>query len=113
MKRSSCADDEGKESKKLAGINEVNQSTAKYEMVDKKQTYNFSEDGAAEEEFDHDCQIDVCDMRSSTFAADLGKALQDIGFALLVGHGIDKELLEQVLLNVRQAIPIVVFYEVY
>ena len=97
MKRT-CDLSDGKEAKKLAGINLLNQSTAAYEMVEKKQTYNFSETGTAAkyEEFDYECQIETCDMKSPTFAAELGKALKNTGFALLVGHGVDKELLEQV-----------------
>ena len=68
----------------------LNQDFIRYEQVEKRQKYHLAED--PREEFDEEFQIRTCDMRSATFACDLGEALHEIGFAILEGHGIDPVL---------------------
>ena len=72
------------------GIHARNQDFIRYEQVEKHQEYHLAED--AQEQFDEEFQIRTCDMRSATFACDLGEALHEIGFAILEGHGIDPVL---------------------
>ena len=64
----------------------LNQDWIRYEQVEKRQSYHLAED--AREEFDDDFLIRTCDMRSPTFARDLGDALHEIGFAILEGYGL-------------------------
>jgi isopenicillin N synthase-like dioxygenase len=71
----------------------TNQDYSRYEGVEKRQTYHLAE--SPEEQFDDEFQIRTCDMRSPTFAHDLGDALREIGFAILDGHGVDPALYDQ------------------
>jgi isopenicillin N synthase-like dioxygenase len=71
----------------------TNQDYIRYEGVEKRQTYHLAE--SAEEQFDDDFVIRTCDMRSPTFARDLGDALREIGFAILDGHGVDPALYDE------------------
>ncbi|MCZ6696446.1 MAG: hypothetical protein O7A63_07905 [Acidobacteria bacterium] len=82
------------------GVSAVNQEFRRYEQVRKDQTYRLSED-AAREEFDDRFEIRTCDMAEffhggeagrRRFAAELGSALGSIGFAILIGHGVDPDL---------------------
>src|SRR5947207_9560186 len=68
----------------------LNQDFIRYEQVEKRQTYHLAED--PREELDEELEIRTCDMRSPTFARDLGDALHEIGFAILDGHGVDPDL---------------------
>src|SRR5438067_7728690 len=68
----------------------LNQDFIRYEQVEKRQSYHLAED--PREEFDEELEIRTCDMRSPTFARDLGDALHEIGFAILDGHGVDPAL---------------------
>lgn len=76
------------------GIRATNQDFRRYEGVAKTQTYHLAEHEAADE-FDDEFVIRTCDLRSSTFADDLGSALHEIGFAILVGHGVDPALYDE------------------
>ena len=89
-----------KSGKRDEGIDAVNQEFSRYEQVRKDQTYRFSE-GEGTEEFDEEFRIRTCDMGlflnggesgKKRFAADLGAALESIGFAILTGHGVDPRL---------------------
>jgi len=71
----------------------TNQDYIRYEGVEKRQTYHLAE--SAEEAFDDAFVIRTCDMRSPTFARDLGDALREIGFAILDGHGVDPALYDE------------------
>ena len=71
----------------------TNQDYSRYEGVEKRQTYHLAE--SSEEPFDDEFQIRTCDMRSPTFARDLGDALREIGFAILDGHGVDPALYDE------------------
>jgi len=84
------------------GVNALNQEFRRYEQVDKAQSYRLSEgDGEA---YDEDFRIRVCDFsdwrsgdpgRQAAFAAELGAAMEEIGFAILVGTGVDPVLYEE------------------
>ena len=86
--------------KKEEGINAVNQQFNKYEGVNKAHEYNLVENETVDE-FDNDFVIQTCDMseffnggeaEKVAFAKKLGSALEEIGFAVLSGHGIDTNL---------------------
>ncbi len=89
--------------KKQSGLDASNEAYSHYDQVDKSQRYLLSEkDGV--EEFDDDFKIRCCDMSRffaggqagrEIFARELGEALEDIGFAILVGHGIDPAIHEK------------------
>ena len=78
---------------------EFNQELRAYEQVAKLQRYRLAE--GAEEEFDEDFVLRPCDLSllESSRAADrerfireLGESLEDTGFAILTGHGVDAAL---------------------
>src|SRR5437016_2297413 len=71
----------------------LNQDYIRYEQVEKRQTYHLAED--AREEFDEEFEVHTCDMRSPTFAREVGDALREIGFAILDGTGIDPTLYDE------------------
>ncbi len=86
--------------KKEDGIHALNQEFSKYDGVNKDQEYHLVENKETDE-FDEDFVIQTCDMRQffeggeegkAAFAQHLGKALEDIGFAVLSGHGVDTDL---------------------
>ena len=81
---------------KKDGIGAVNQEFNKYEGVHKDQEYYMVEN-EEKDQFDEDFVIQTCDMRAyfeggeegkAAFAQKLGKALEEIGFAVLTGHGV-------------------------
>ena len=78
---------------------EFNAELRAYEQVEKLQRYRLAED--AEEEFDEDFALAPCDLSrlgSESAAererciAELGASLEDTGFAILAGHGVDPAL---------------------
>lgn len=88
---------------KEQGVEALNQEFRRYEQVRKDQSYRLSE-AAEGEQFDDDFQIRVCDMADwwrgdeagrEAFADQLGKAMEEIGFAILVNHGMDPALFEE------------------
>ena len=81
------------------GVQARNQEFRRYEQVRKEQDYRLSE--SPTEEFDDEFVIQTCDMGDwwnggdsgrQRFSAQLGRALEDIGFAILTGHGVDPQL---------------------
>ncbi|HKQ59876.1 MAG TPA: 2-oxoglutarate and iron-dependent oxygenase domain-containing protein [Candidatus Polarisedimenticolaceae bacterium] len=89
--------------RKQHGIEATNREFARYDQVDKPQQYRLAET-AGGEEFDEDYPIRSCDfglwLRGDEadrrrFAAELGAALQEIGFAVLHDTGIDPALYDQ------------------
>ena len=87
---------------KQQGVSAVNQDFKKFDQVQKDQTYRLASAETAEE-FDEDYQIKVCDFAEfaeggeagkQRFAQSLGEAMEDIGFVILINHGIDEALLE-------------------
>lgn len=76
-----------------------NQELRSYEQVGKLQRYRLAED--ADEEFDEEFLLETCDLSllASARPADraagvraLGESLEDTGFAILSGHGVDPAL---------------------
>jgi isopenicillin N synthase-like dioxygenase len=91
------------ESKKEHGVRATNREYLRYDQVEKHQEYALAEGGRAEE-FDEEYLIQTVDLGrclhggpagQQAFARELGSALRDIGFAILVGHGIDQALVER------------------
>jgi len=85
------------------GIHALNQDYRRYEQVNKDQTYGLSENRDVDQ-FDDDYSIRVCDMAEyyqggengrAAFAHSLGQAMEEIGFAILINHGVDTRLYEQ------------------
>ena len=88
---------------KEEGIRATNQDFIRYDQVEKKQTYRLAE-GLDGDEFDDDFQVRTVDIGrflhgsdddKRAFATQLGDALHEIGFAILVGHGVDPNLYEE------------------
>lgn len=86
-----------------AGVARNNQEFSRYDQVLKPQTYRLSESPDADEQFDEETSIQTCDMADffhggsagqARFAQALGSAMEEIGFAILVNHGIDASLFE-------------------
>ncbi len=91
------------ESKKEHGVRATSREFQRYDQVEKRQEYALAE-GSREEQFDEEYVIRTLDLgrflnggsaEKHAFAKDLGAALQDIGFAILVGHGVDPALYEE------------------
>src|SRR5215831_13288389 len=89
-------------SRKEDGVDARNRDFARYEQVDKKQNYRLAEAADEQtEEFDEEFRIKTCDIGRwlhgdegdrRGFADELGRALEEIGFAILEGHGVDRAL---------------------
>ncbi len=86
-----------------SGVDAVNQDFIRYDQVNKEHTYNLAEH-ENEDQFDDDFQIKTCDIGQylhgdekdkKFFAQELGSAMEEIGFAILVGHGVDGRLYEE------------------
>ena len=89
--------------RKAEGIDAKNQDLIRFDQVDKKQVYHLAEAGHTEE-FDESYEIKTCDIgrflhgderEKRSFAEELGGALQEIGFAILSGHGVHPGLYEE------------------
>jgi len=85
------------------GIHAINQEFKKYEGVHKDHKYNLVENEDVDQ-FDDEFVIQTCDMREffeggdegkAIFAKKLGSALEEIGFAVLSGHGVNTDLYNQ------------------
>jgi len=77
-----------------------NRDYIRYDQVDKDQSYRLAE-ADADESFDTDYEVKTCNLARFLhgdaadrrgFADELGRALEEIGFAILEGHGIDPAL---------------------
>jgi isopenicillin N synthase-like dioxygenase len=88
--------------RKAEGLHATNADYLRYDQVEKAQRYHLAEN--VEEAFDEDYRIRTCDLGSflqgdaedrRRFASELGEALGEIGFAILVGHGVDPILYEE------------------
>jgi isopenicillin N synthase-like dioxygenase len=88
--------------RKAQGVEATNQSFRRYDQVEKRQTYHLAE-ARHNEAFDEEYRIRTCDIRrflkggmadKRAFARELGEALQEIGFAILEGHGVAPGLCE-------------------
>jgi isopenicillin N synthase-like dioxygenase len=87
-------------SNKERGVDAVSTEYERFDQVQRPQEYHLAE-GSADEGFDEEFRIRTCDMRAffeggpkgqAEFAGQLGQAMQEIGFAILVGHGVDPSL---------------------
>jgi isopenicillin N synthase-like dioxygenase len=83
----------------MADLDALNQDFRKYDQVEKAHTYRLAESPA--DEFDENYQIATLDLArfrrgdsadKARFAAEFAAALGDIGFAVLIGHGVDPAL---------------------
>lgn len=92
------------EDRKRRGIGALNREFAGYDQVDKDKIYQLAEGEGGVDRFDEDFEIQTCDLRelfeggeegSVRFADRLGRAMADIGFVILEGHGVDPALYEE------------------
>ena len=83
----------------MADVNALNREFAKYDQVEKAHTYRLAEHEG--DEFDDEYEIATLDIApflggdaadKAHFAEAFGTALQEIGFAVLTGHGVDPAL---------------------
>jgi isopenicillin N synthase-like dioxygenase len=81
----------------------LNQDFSRYDQVRKAHTYRLAEHES--DEFDEEYEIATLDLEpflrgngrdKARFAADFGAALQEIGFAVLVGHGVEPALYDRI-----------------
>ena len=90
--------------RKQHGVVASSEEYSSYDQVNKP-AYRLAEQGpgagAGDESFDDDFTIRTCDLGRAlrgndrdraAFAAELGAAMQEIGFAILEGHGLDPQL---------------------
>lgn len=85
------------------GVEAVNQDFRRFDQVDKSHTYRLSEAADGSEAFDEAFVVRTCDMADyfhggqtgrERFARSLGQAMEEIGFAIVVNHGVDPALIE-------------------
>ncbi len=95
---------------KQEGITASNQAFSRFEQVKKDQKYQLAEQTGLDR-YDDDYNIQSCDLKlffeggnqgKAQFAQQLGTALENIGFAILTGHGIDPQLYLQAEALTRQ-----------
>jgi isopenicillin N synthase-like dioxygenase len=86
----------------MTDTNAINRDFAKYDQVRKSHTYRLAED--ERDEFDEDYRIAMLDFEpflhgdaadKAQFACKFASALEDIGFAVLTGHGVDPSLYDE------------------
>ena len=87
----------------MADVDSSNRDFIKYDQVAKAHTYRLAENPS--DEFDEDYEIATLDLGQflngdasdqARFAQAFAAALQEIGFAVLVGHGVDPSLYDDV-----------------
>ena len=81
----------------------VNQDFIRYDQVQKSHTYRLAESDT--DEFDTEYRIQTFDLGRyldgnrndrKRFAEEFGAAVQEIGFSVLTGHGVDKSLYDEI-----------------
>jgi isopenicillin N synthase-like dioxygenase len=86
----------------MTGPQALNREFEKYDQVRKAHSYRLAE--GEDDEFDDEFQIATLDFEpflrggakeKARFSDEFGAALQEIGFAVLVGHGVDASLYEE------------------
>jgi isopenicillin N synthase-like dioxygenase len=86
----------------MSGVTALNQEFSRYDQVRKAHTYRLAESDA--DEFDEDYRIATLDFREflhgdpdakARFAQAFTGALEEIGFAVLTGHGVDPALYDE------------------
>jgi isopenicillin N synthase-like dioxygenase len=87
----------------MMDVDALNQDFKKYDQVEKAHTYRLAESDS--DEFDEHYEIATLDFErflhgtveeKERFAKEFAAALHDIGFAVLVGHGVDTALYDQI-----------------
>src|SRR3954447_4330149 len=87
----------------MADVDSVNQQFRRFEQVRKAHTYRLAEHPS--DEFDEDYEIATLDFApflhggqadKVRFADAFAGALHEIGFAVLVGHGVDPALYDEI-----------------
>jgi isopenicillin N synthase-like dioxygenase len=87
----------------MAGPNALNQDFTKYDQVRKTHAYRLAEHTS--DQFDDDYQISTLDLGpylhgnakdKARFAETFNAALQEIGFAVLTGHGVDTTIYDEI-----------------
>ena len=87
----------------MADIDSINQQFIRYDQVRKAHTYRLAENPA--DEYDEDYEIATLDFEPflrgdasdrARFAEAFAGALEEIGFAVLVGHGVNPALYDEV-----------------
>ncbi|HEX5259296.1 MAG TPA: 2-oxoglutarate and iron-dependent oxygenase domain-containing protein [Sphingomicrobium sp.] len=86
----------------MTEIDALNRDFVKYDQVEKSHTYRLAENAA--DQFDEDYEIATLDFGpflrgdaadKERFAQAFAAALEEIGFAVLVGHGVDTALYDE------------------
>lgn len=86
----------------MADVDSVNQQFSRYDQVRKSHTYRLAENAA--DEFDETYEVATLDLgtylhgteeEKDRFTRLFAGALEEIGFAVLVGHGVDPELYDK------------------
>src|SRR6476659_6538726 len=86
----------------MTDLQALNRHFEKYDQVLKSHTYRLAEGEG--DEFDEDYEIATLDLGRylhgderdrAGFAGELNAALEEIGFAVLVGHGVDTALYDK------------------
>ena len=86
----------------MADVDAINQQFKKYDQVEKSHTYRLAERPG--DSFDEDYEIATLDFAAflnggagdkARFANAFAEALQEIGFAVLTGHGVDPALYDE------------------
>lgn len=86
----------------MADVQAFNRDFIRYDQVEKNHTYRLAEHPS--DEFDHDYHIGTLDfgrflngnvLEKASFVEEFGCAIQDIGFSVLTGHGIDVKLYDE------------------
>lgn len=100
----------------MADIDSINQQFIRYDQVRKSHTYRLAEHPS--DEFDEDYEIATLDFApflrgdaadKARFAKAFASALEEIGFAVLVGHGVDPILydeMEELTLDLFRSTPL-------
>ncbi len=86
----------------MADVNALNRDFTQYDQVEKSHTYRLAEH--ASDAFDDDYEIATLDLGRflngnaedrKRFVEEFGAAVQDIGFSVLTGHGVDAKLYDE------------------
>lgn len=83
-------------------VDAVNRDFIRYDQVEKRHTYRLAESDT--DEFDTEYEISTLDISRylhgndrdrQRFAGEFGAAVQDIGFSVLTGHGVDTSIYDE------------------
>ena len=86
----------------MIDVDALNQEFKRYDQVEKGHTYRLAEHPS--DAFDEDYEISILDVGQylhgnaedrARFAEEFGNAVQEIGFSVLTGHGVDMSLYDE------------------